>query len=98
MGHQLAALLLHLVNVGAQFARPLQDGGANLRQVLQVGDGTITVEKNGNITIKGKDITVQGSGTINVQGSSKVTVKSDGPVNVEASGAVKIKGSSVDVN
>ena len=65
---------------------------------LKVGESTITVEKSGKITIKGKDITVQGTGKIHVQGGSKVTIKSDGPVNVEASGAVKVKGSKVDVN
>ncbi|MBK8256960.1 MAG: type VI secretion system tip protein VgrG [Polyangiaceae bacterium] len=66
--------------------------------ILQVGDGKVTVEKNGNITIEGKDITIKGSGKINVQATSKVTMKCDGPVNVEASGAVKVKGSKVDIN
>jgi type VI secretion system secreted protein VgrG len=64
---------------------------------IQVGDATITVKKNGDITVQGKKITVKGSGTIQVEGK-KVEVKSDGEVNVKGSGNVAIKGSKVGVN
>ena len=42
---------------------------------LQTGDASIIMKKNGEITIKGKDITVKGSGKINVNASSDVTIK-----------------------
>ena len=63
----------------------------------QCGDAAITIEKNGNITVEGKKISVKGDGPIEVQGK-KLQVKSDGAVNVEASGKVVIKGSNVGVN
>ncbi|XXT15187.1 type VI secretion system tip protein TssI/VgrG [Sorangium sp. So ce429] len=64
---------------------------------IQCGDATITIEKNGNVTVQGKKITVKGEGPIRVEGK-KLDVKSEGAVNVEASGNVKIKGSNVGVN
>ncbi|MGK3992639.1 type VI secretion system Vgr family protein [Sorangium sp. So ce1024] len=64
---------------------------------IQCGDATITIEKNGNVTVQGKKITVKGEGPIRVEGK-KLDVKSEGAVNVEASGKVKIKGSNVGVN
>ncbi|WP_437669530.1 type VI secretion system Vgr family protein [Sorangium sp. So ce131] len=64
---------------------------------IQCGDATITVEKNGNVTVQGKKITVKGEGPVRVEGK-KLDVKSEGAVNVEASGKVKIKGSNVGVN
>jgi type VI secretion system secreted protein VgrG len=65
---------------------------------LAVGDGSVSVKKDGTIVIKGKDITIKGDGKINIQAGSKVVIKSDGPVDLEASGAVKIKGSTVGLN
>lgn len=64
---------------------------------IQVGDATIQIEKNGNITVQGKKIIVTGDGPIQVEGK-KIAVKSEGAVNVEASGNVKIKGSQVGMN
>lgn len=64
---------------------------------IQVGDATITVKKNGDITVQGKKIVVKGKGPIQVEGK-KIEVKSDGAVNVEASGKVKIKGSTIGMN
>jgi type VI secretion system secreted protein VgrG len=43
--------------------------------VLKTGQSTITMKKDGTITIKGKDITVQGSGKINVKANGDVTIK-----------------------
>ena len=65
---------------------------------LMVGDGSVSVDKDGTITIQGKDITIKGAGKINVQGGKKIVLKSDGPVEVDASSSVKIKGSTVGVN
>ncbi len=64
---------------------------------IECGEAKITIEKNGNITVEGKDLTVKGDGTIKVEGK-KLDVKSDGAVNLEASGKVVIKGSNVGVN
>lgn len=43
--------------------------------VLKTGSASITMKKDGTITIKGKNITVQGSGKINVKASSAVAIK-----------------------
>jgi type VI secretion system secreted protein VgrG len=42
---------------------------------LKTGDASIVMKKDGTITIKGKDITIQGSGKINVKADSDVTIK-----------------------
>jgi type VI secretion system secreted protein VgrG len=42
---------------------------------LTSGEASITLKKNGEIKIKGKDITIEGSGKINVKASSDVIVK-----------------------
>ena len=42
---------------------------------IGTGDASITLKKDGTITIKGKDITVQGSGKINVKADSDVIMK-----------------------
>lgn len=43
--------------------------------VLKTGSASITMKKDGTITIKGKNITLQGSGKINVKASSSVAIK-----------------------
>ena len=42
---------------------------------IQTGSASITMKKDGTITIKGKDITLDGSGKINVKASSDVVIK-----------------------
>lgn len=42
---------------------------------IKTGDASIVMKKNGEITIKGKDITLDGSGKINVKASSDVVLK-----------------------
>ena len=37
---------------------------------IKTGDASITMKKDGTIAIKGKDITIEGSGKINVKGRS----------------------------
>ncbi len=64
---------------------------------IKCGDGKVTVEKDGTVTIKGKDITLKGDGTIKLQGQ-KLELKADSTVQIEASGAAKLKGSGVDIN
>jgi type VI secretion system secreted protein VgrG len=64
---------------------------------IQCGDATITIEKNGNITVQGKKLVVKGEGPIQVEGK-KLHVKSENAVNVEASGKIKVKGSQVGIN
>jgi type VI secretion system secreted protein VgrG len=43
--------------------------------VIQTGSASITMKKDGTITIKGKDIAVDGSGEINVKASSNLVMK-----------------------
>jgi type VI secretion system secreted protein VgrG len=42
---------------------------------IKTGSASITMKKDGTITIKGKDITINGSGKINVKASSDVVIK-----------------------
>lgn len=43
--------------------------------VIKTGSASITMKKDGTIQIKGKDITIEGSGKINVKASSDVVIK-----------------------
>jgi type VI secretion system secreted protein VgrG len=43
--------------------------------MIKTGSASILMKKDGTITIKGKDITLEGSGKINVKASSDVTIK-----------------------
>ncbi len=43
--------------------------------VLKTGSASITMKKDGTITIDGKDITINGSGKIGIKASSDVTIK-----------------------
>ena len=81
---------------------------------IKVGDATITVEKNGNVTIEGATlevkatadvkvtatgkVEVKATGDVKVESSGKVDVKASGSANVEASGPVKVKGAQVGIN
>ena len=42
---------------------------------ITTGSASITMQKDGTITIKGKDITIDGSGKINVKASGNITMK-----------------------
>ena len=42
---------------------------------IKTGSASITMKKDGTIIIKGKDITVDGSGKINVKASSDIVMK-----------------------
>ena len=42
---------------------------------FKTGDASITMKKDGTIVIKGKDITIQGSGKINVKADSDIVMK-----------------------
>ncbi|MGK4003677.1 hypothetical protein WMF31_13685 [Sorangium sp. So ce1036] len=64
---------------------------------IACGEDTVTLEKNGNVTVQGKRIAVKGEGPIRAVGR-KLDVKSEGAVNVEASGKVKVKDSNVGMN
>jgi type VI secretion system secreted protein VgrG len=58
------------VQVGKTFALVAGD-----QIQLQTGSASLTMKKDGSIVIKGKDITITGSGKIAVKASSQVTVK-----------------------
>jgi type VI secretion system secreted protein VgrG len=51
----------------------LIDAGDSI--TIKTGSASITMKKDGTITIKGKDITLNGSGKINVKASSDVVIK-----------------------
>jgi type VI secretion system secreted protein VgrG len=51
----------------------LVDAGDEI--TIKTGSASIVMKKDGTITIKGKDITLQGSGKINVKASSDVVIK-----------------------
>lgn len=42
---------------------------------IKTGSASITMKKDGTITIKGKDITIEGSGAIDVKASKNITMK-----------------------
>jgi type VI secretion system secreted protein VgrG len=42
---------------------------------ITAGSASITMKKDGTISIKGKDITIDGSGKINVKASSDIVMK-----------------------
>lgn len=44
---------------------------------IKTGSASITMKKDGTIVIKGKDITVEGSGKINVKASNNIIMKGD---------------------
>jgi type VI secretion system secreted protein VgrG len=59
-----------ILNVGKQL---VIDAGDSV--TIQTGSASITMKKDGTITIKGKDITLDGSGKINVKASGDVVIK-----------------------
>lgn len=60
----------HAIKVGKAFALEAGD-----EITLKTGSASITMKKDGTITIKGKDISIEGSGKIQVKASSDVIVK-----------------------
>ncbi len=64
---------------------------------IHCGDVTITIKKDGTITVEGKDIKVKSTGTVKVE-AKKLQVKTDGAVDVKASGNVTVKGGQVKLN
>ncbi len=66
------------IDIGKDFT---QNVGKNIGIVagdsitLKTGSASIVMKKNGDITIKGKNVTVQGSGKINIKASSAVAIK-----------------------
>ena len=43
--------------------------------VLRIGSATMTIKKNGDITIDGKNVNIKGSGKINAKASSDIIMK-----------------------
>lgn len=58
------------INVGKTFLIEAGDAIA-----LKCGSASISMKKDGTITIEGKDISIKGSGKINVKASSDITMK-----------------------
>lgn len=55
-------------------AKTLDVGGAD-QVTIRSGGGTIQIKKDGTITIKGKDISIQGSGKVDVKSSKDMVMK-----------------------
>ena len=64
---------------------------------VQAGKALITIDKDGNITVDGKDIIVTGKGDVKVKGK-KIKVESEGKMELKASSDVIVKGSNVKMN
>jgi len=58
------------IQIGKKFTL---DAGDQI--LLKTGDASISMKKDGTIQIKGKDITISGSGKINVKADSDITMK-----------------------
>ena len=54
------------------------------------GNGSISVESSGNLTLKGQQVSIEGQSAVNI--------KASGQVNVEASGPASLKGAIVKIN
>jgi phage baseplate assembly protein gpV len=80
---------------------------------IKAGESSFVIDQQGNITIKGKKITIQAqldlvlegmnvsakaNTKLEVQGNAMVDVKSNGLANVQASGPLALKGAMVNIN
>ncbi len=64
---------------------------------LEVGAASLTMKKDGTITLKGKDITVDASAKVKVKAAAQVSIKG-ALADVKADGVVTIKGSLTTIN
>ena len=62
------------------------------RVVLDAATPALTIESRGDITIKGNNITLEGSGAIELKAMTDINIKATGNVNSEASVNQTIKG------
>ncbi len=65
--------------------------------VLKSGEGSITIGKDGSITIKGKKVVIQGEQDVSIEANSKVDVKGNAGATLESSSQTAVKGSMVQV-
>jgi uncharacterized protein involved in type VI secretion and phage assembly len=100
----------HKVSLGKQETQIEIPSGDPL--TIKAGNASFEIDKQGNITIKGMKITLQGQTEVNIQGmkiavkadtqlqaqGAMVDVKADGMANVQASGILGLKGSMVNIN
>jgi uncharacterized protein involved in type VI secretion and phage assembly len=69
-------------------------------------DGDITIQAKGNLTLKGKDVTLEATASakvkamsnLDLEASTKATVKGNAGVDVNASGPVNVKGAVINLN
>lgn len=64
---------------------------------LKTGSSSITMLKDGTITIKGKKIKIEGTDNVNLK-SKDVDIKGSGSAHANFNGNTKIKGGQVDIN
>ncbi|MFT3766879.1 MAG: type VI secretion system tip protein TssI/VgrG [Minicystis sp.] len=87
----------------AGLARTIKAGD---KVVIECGAAKVTIEKNGNITIEGANLSVKtdtkielkASAQVNVEASGTLNIKASGPAKIESSAPVAVKGAVVNVN
>ena len=67
----LVALLIGLFLA----ARSYYEQGPLITITFKTGDASITLKKDGTITIQGRDIAIKGSGKVSVKASGEVAIK-----------------------
>jgi type VI secretion system secreted protein VgrG len=63
--------------------------------VLKSGMSSITMKKNGDITISGVNIKVTGNSKVDLKATAGMTLKSDAPITIEGTAGVTTKGLKV---
>jgi type VI secretion system secreted protein VgrG len=67
--------------------------------IIKVGESTLTMAKNGKVTLKvDKDFTLDAGGAIKLKAGKDVDIQAGGKANIKASGDVTIKGAKVAQN
>lgn len=72
----IANLTRHIRALWRHVARLEAASGTSSHEVvLRAGDASITLKRDGSVIIKGKDITIEGTGKINIKASGDLVMK-----------------------
>lgn len=89
------------IKTGAGDCSVTMDGGggnvtinASNEIKLVVGSSSLTMAKDGTITLSGKDVTIKGTASVMVDGTAKATLKA-ADVSISGTGSVNIAGGTV---
>lgn len=64
---------------------------------IEVGDVSAVAKKDGSLSVRGKDLSVKGSGSVTIEASASLTIKAGGSLTIEANGTVSVKGAQVQL-